>query len=205
MLHARRPAPPLRRSEIPRRKKRSPTSSPTAPLPDPRDLEEDVSLDLVELDAWEIPLESEEDEPERPSRAHANVTLVQAQNVPRYDLLRLNPLEPFCRVALRGTDQVFKTRVMTDDVNPRWDETFEFEFDDRTKVLEITLYDQNVADEDIEIAGLQIRLVKKEGVVQHVTAMTPVEGHKGTAGTEERGLPAPSLHFKVAITLEFLG
>jgi hypothetical protein len=161
-------------------------------------LPEAPELEVVRVGDWEVAMESE-----GPRRARVQVTLVEAMNVPKYDLVGLNPLESFCRVALRDTQQVFTTRVIPDDVNPKWNETFQFTFDEPEQVLQITLCDRDEFD-DIEIAGIEIALAKKEGVVEQVDVMTPVGYGDRAAGAKEKGLPAPSLYIKVATTLEVL-
>uniref|UniRef100_A0A0C3SQF4 C2 domain-containing protein n=1 Tax=Guillardia theta (strain CCMP2712) TaxID=905079 RepID=A0A0C3SQF4_GUITC len=71
------------------------------------------------------------------------VTLVQATNLPRMDLI--SGCDPYCVLFVNACSglSTFASEVKNKNVNPVWDQKFEWKMTRQTKVLSVTLWDKD--------------------------------------------------------------
>jgi len=86
------------------------------------------------------------------------VEVIEAKGLPIMDTIGRSS-DPYCR--LKVGDQEYKTHRKKRDLNPRWDQQFEFYVTDKRSVLEIAVWDWDrfVSDDFIGKIGIKINEV----------------------------------------------
>jgi hypothetical protein len=91
-----------------------------------------------------------------------HVHVIQAKSLPPMDLLGKS--DPYCRLKL--ADQEYKTHTIKRDLNPHWDQQFEFFVTDNRQVLELAVWDWDRFLSDDFIGKITIRVSElQDGVV----------------------------------------
>lgn len=88
-----------------------------------------------------------------------DIRICEARNLP--DVQTLGKPDPYCIV--RCENQQHKTRVIDDNLNPKWEEVFKFQIaDENSAQLRLELWNKNlVSDELLGIYSLSISSLKK--------------------------------------------
>ncbi|EKX33173.1 hypothetical protein GUITHDRAFT_120654 [Guillardia theta CCMP2712] len=105
------------------------------------------------------------------------VTLVRATNLPRMDLF--SGCDPYCVLFVNACSglSTFASEVKHKNVNPVWEQQFEWTTTSRTKVLSVTLWDKDDVTSDDLVGSVQLDLEQlPEGEEQELTL--PLQNHK---------------------------
>ncbi|EKX32754.1 hypothetical protein GUITHDRAFT_121057 [Guillardia theta CCMP2712] len=105
------------------------------------------------------------------------VTLVRATNLPRMDLI--SGCDPYCVLFVNACSglSTFASEVLHKNVNPEWEQEFEWRMTSQTKVLSVTLWDKDDVTSDDLVGSVQVDLQQlPDGEEEELTL--PLHNHK---------------------------
>ncbi|KAL7150918.1 hypothetical protein ABFS83_05G145900 [Erythranthe nasuta] len=106
-------------------------------------------------------------------RGVLSVTVISAENLPATDLFGKS--DPFVELTMKKSDQKNKTRVVTDTLNPEWNQTFEFVVEDGLhELLILEVYDHDTFGK--EKMGRCIMTLTRAILEQEFRDSFPIDG-----------------------------
>ncbi|KAL7112330.1 hypothetical protein ACP275_05G145400 [Erythranthe tilingii] len=106
-------------------------------------------------------------------RGVLSVTVISAENLPATDLFGKS--DPFVELTMKKSEQKNKTRVVTDTLNPEWNQTFEFVVEDGLhELLILEVYDHDTFGK--ENMGRCIMTLTRAILEQEFRDSFPIDG-----------------------------
>ncbi|XP_012843447.1 PREDICTED: synaptotagmin-5-like [Erythranthe guttata] len=106
-------------------------------------------------------------------RGVLSVTVISAENLPATDLFGKS--DPFVELTMKKSDQKNKTRVVSDTLNPEWNQTFEFVVEDGLhELLILEVYDHDTFGK--EKMGRCIMTLTRAILEQEFRDTFPIDG-----------------------------